>query len=165
MALSMEEQRILAEIENELARSEPALAAYLSAFGQAGRAVTLRSPRARAWGRAPSRGGRRVGAGAEWGRARSAGAGKTAWGRARSAGAGKTAWGRARSAGAGKTLRSPRVLVIASLAALVLLTIIPVLVYALVSLHPLPRGRSAGRPAVSAQHHAMPPHPVMSAPR
>jgi Protein of unknown function (DUF3040) len=122
MALSMEEKRILAEIENELARSEPALAAYLSAFGQAGRAVTLRSPQVRAWGRA-------------------------------------------RSAGAGKRLRSPRVLVIASLAALVLLTIIPVLVYALVSLHPLPRGRSAGRPAVSAQHHALPPHPVMSAPR
>jgi hypothetical protein len=108
MALSMEEQRILAEIENKLARSEPALAAYLSAFGQVGRAVTLRPPRAR--------------------------------------------------------LRSPRVLVMASLAALVLLTIIPVLVYALVSLHP-PKGRSAGHPTVSAQHHAVPPHPVMSAPR
>ena len=109
MALSMEEQRILAEIENELARSEPALAAYLSAFGQAGRAVMLRSPQTR--------------------------------------------------------LHSPRVLVVASLAALVLLTVIPVVVYALVSLHAVPKGRSAGHPTVSAQHHAVPPHPVMSAPR
>ena len=106
MALSMEEQRILAEIENELARSEPALAAYLSAFGRAG---ILRPPQRR--------------------------------------------------------LRSPRVLVVASLAALVLLTVIPVVVYALVSLHPVPKGRSAGHPTVSAQHHAVPPHPVMSAPR
>jgi Protein of unknown function (DUF3040) len=109
MALSMEEQRILAEIENELARSEPALAAYLSAFGQAGCGVMLPSPHA-----GP---------------------------------------------------RSARVLVTASLAALVLLTIIPVLVYALVSLHPVSKGRSAGHPTVSAQHHAVPPHPVMSAPR
>jgi hypothetical protein len=102
----MEEQRILAEIENELARSEPALAAYLSAFGRAG---MLRSPQPR--------------------------------------------------------LHSPRVLVVASLAAIVLLTVIPVVVYALVSLHAVPKGRSAGHPTVSAQHHAVPPHPVMSAPR
>src|SRR5262249_21734158 len=40
---------------------------------------------------------------AEWGRARSAGAGKAEWGRARSAGAGKAEWGRARSAGGGKS--------------------------------------------------------------
>ena len=106
MALSMEEQRILAEIENELARSEPALAAYLSAFGRAG---MLRPAR--------------------------------------------------------KRLHSPRVLVVASLAALVLLTVIPVVVYAIVSLHPAAKGRSAGHPTVSAQHHAVPPHPVMSAPR
>ena len=106
MALSMEEQRILAEIENELARSEPALAAYLSAFGRAG---MLRPPQPR--------------------------------------------------------LHSPRVLVVASLAAVFMLTVIPVLVYALVSLHAVPRGRSAGHPTVSAQHHAVPPHPVMSAPR
>ena len=106
MALSMEEQRILAEIENELARSEPALAAYLSAFGRAG---MLRPPQPR--------------------------------------------------------LHSPRVLVVASLAAIVLLTVIPVVVYALVSLHAVPKGRSAGHPTVSAQHHAVPPHPVMSAPR
>ena len=106
MALSMEEQRILAEIENELARSEPALAAYLSAFGRAG---MLRPPQPR--------------------------------------------------------LHSPRVLVVASLAAIVLLTVIPVVVFALVSLHAVPKGRSAGHPTVSAQHHAVPPHPVMSAPR
>ena len=106
MALSMEEQRILAEIENELARSEPALAAYLSAFGRAG----MQRP-------------------------------------------------------ARKGMHSPRVLVVASLAALVLLTVIPVVVYAIVSLHPAAKGRSAGHPTVSAQHHAVPPHPVMSAPR
>jgi Protein of unknown function (DUF3040) len=103
MALSMEEQRILAEIEHELERSEPALAAYLSAFGRAGRA---------------SRG-----------------------------------------------LRSPRVLVVASLVALVLLTVIPVVVFALVSLHPVRKGHHAGHSAVAALHHAVPPHPVMSAPR
>jgi hypothetical protein len=120
MALSMEEQRILAEIENEFARSEPALAAYLSAFGRAG---MLRPPQ-------------------------------------------KREWGRARSAGAGRKLGSPRMLLMASLAALVLLTVVPVVVYALVSLHPVPRGRSAGHPTVSAQHHAVPPaHPVMSATR
>jgi hypothetical protein len=57
-------------------------------------------------------------------------------------------------------------LVMALLAALVLLTVIPVVVYALVSLHPVPRGRSAGHPTVSAQHHAAPlPYPVMSAPK
>ena len=106
MALSIEEQRILAKIENELARSEPALAAYLSAFGRAG---MLRPPQPR--------------------------------------------------------LHSPRVLVVASLAAIVLLTVIPVVVYALVSLHAVPKGRSAGHPTVSAQHHAVPPQPVMSAPR
>src|SRR6516162_10211227 len=99
MALSMEEQRILAEIENELARSEPALAAYLSAFGRTG---MLRPPQKRAWGRDKP-----------------------------SAGAGRAEWGRARGAGAGKTLRSPRMLVMALLAALVLLTVIPVVVYAL----------------------------------
>lgn len=109
MALSMEEQRILAEIENELACCEPALAAYLSAFGPAGRAVVLARPQPR--------------------------------------------------------LRSRWVLVVASLVALVLLTAVPVVVYALVSLHALPRGRSAGHPAVPAQHHAVSPQPVMSASR
>ena len=92
MALSMEEQRILAEIEQELARSEPALAARLAAFGRPGRAALLRSA------------------------------------------------------------RSPRVLVVASLVALVLLTVLPVVIYALVSLRGLPRAGPARHPAVSAQH-------------
>jgi Protein of unknown function (DUF3040) len=109
MALSMEEERILAEIEQELARSEPALAAYLSAFGRARRAALPRSPR--------------------------------------------------------QGLHAPRMLVAASLVALVLLTVIPVVVFALVSLHPARKGQSSGRSAIAAQHHAVPPHPVMSAPR
>jgi Protein of unknown function (DUF3040) len=92
MALSMEEQRILAEIEQELARAEPALAARLAAFGRPRRAALLRSA------------------------------------------------------------RSPRVLVVASLVALVLLTVLPVVVYALVSLRGLPRTAPARHPAVSAQH-------------
>jgi hypothetical protein len=105
MALSMEEQRILAEIENELARSEPALAARLAAFGRPGRAALLRS------------------------------------------------W------------RSPRTLVVASLAALLLLTVVPVVVYAFVSLRGQSQAVPAGHPAVFAQHQAVPPHPIMSAPR
>ncbi len=109
MALSMEEQRILAEIEQELARSEPALAARLSTFGRSGRAALLRSP-----------------------------------------------WA---------ALRAPWVLVVASLAALVLLTVLPVVVYALVSLHAQPRGHPARQSVVSAQQHAVPPHPIMSVPR
>jgi Protein of unknown function (DUF3040) len=109
MALSMEEERILAEIEHELARSEPALAAYLSAFGRARRAMLPRSPK--------------------------------------------------------QGLRAPRVLVVASLVALVLLTVIPVVVFALVSLHPVRKGHPSGHSAIAAQHHAVPPHPVMSAPR
>ena len=47
MALSMEEQRILAEIEQRLARTEPALAARLASFGRPGPASVLRSPRVR----------------------------------------------------------------------------------------------------------------------
>ena len=105
MALSMEEQRILAEIEHELARSEPALAAHLSSFG---RGVLLPSSRAR--------------------------------------------------------LHSPRLLVVASLIALVLLTVIPVVVYALVSLRAGPKGHHAGHSTVSVQHNEAPPHPIMSAP-
>ena len=108
MALSMEEQRILAQIEHELARSEPALAAHLSSFGRSGRGV-LQSSRAR--------------------------------------------------------LHSPRLLVVASLVALVLLTVIPVVVYALVSLRAGPRGHQAGHSTVSVQHNEAPPHPIMSAPR
>jgi hypothetical protein len=47
MALSMEEQRILAEIERQLSRDEPRLAARLSAFGHPGLATPLGPHRAR----------------------------------------------------------------------------------------------------------------------
>jgi hypothetical protein len=47
VALSMEEQRILAEIEQELERSEPVLAACLAMFSRPGRAGLLRVPGAR----------------------------------------------------------------------------------------------------------------------
>jgi len=47
MALSMEEQRILAEIEQRLAKSEPALAARLASFGRPGPVNVLRSTRVR----------------------------------------------------------------------------------------------------------------------
>lgn len=49
MALSMEEQRILAEIEQHLTRAEPALAARLARLGspRANLAGVLRSPRGR----------------------------------------------------------------------------------------------------------------------
>ena len=47
MALSMEEQRILAEIEQHLARAEPALAAQLAAFGHPVDESGLHSPRIR----------------------------------------------------------------------------------------------------------------------
>src|SRR5262249_38411996 len=47
MALSMDEQRALAEIERRLAADDPGLAACLTAFRRAGPARVLRSPRAR----------------------------------------------------------------------------------------------------------------------
>ena len=47
MALSMDEQRILAEIEQHLAKAEPALAARMASFGRPGSAHLLRSPRVR----------------------------------------------------------------------------------------------------------------------
>ena len=47
MALSMEEQRILAEIEHRLAKSEPALAARLASFSPPGPVNVLRSTRVR----------------------------------------------------------------------------------------------------------------------
>jgi cytoskeletal protein RodZ len=47
MALSMDEQRMLAEIERRLAAEEPALAARLSSFRRAGLGPLLRSPRVR----------------------------------------------------------------------------------------------------------------------
>ncbi|HWG02389.1 MAG TPA: DUF3040 domain-containing protein [Trebonia sp.] len=50
MALSMDEQRMLAEIERRLAAEEPGLAARLSSFKRPGPAAGLRSPRGRVVG-------------------------------------------------------------------------------------------------------------------
>jgi DUF3040 family protein len=47
MALSMDEQRALAEIERRLAADDPGLAACMTAFRRPGPARVLRSPRAR----------------------------------------------------------------------------------------------------------------------
>ncbi|HEX6526714.1 MAG TPA: DUF3040 domain-containing protein [Streptosporangiaceae bacterium] len=47
MALSMDEQRVLAEIERRLAAEDPGLAASLTNFRRPGPAAVLRSPRAR----------------------------------------------------------------------------------------------------------------------
>ena len=47
MALSMDEQRALAEIERRLAADDPGLATCLTAFRRPGPATVLRSPRAR----------------------------------------------------------------------------------------------------------------------
>jgi len=47
MALSMDEQRILAEIERQLADDDPSLAARLTTFGRPGLVATLRTPRGR----------------------------------------------------------------------------------------------------------------------
>jgi hypothetical protein len=47
MALSMDEQRILAEIERKLAADDPALAGSLSAFSRPGLPAGLRTPRSR----------------------------------------------------------------------------------------------------------------------
>jgi Protein of unknown function (DUF3040) len=47
MALSMDEQRILAEIERKLAADDPALAGSLSAFSRPGLSAGLRTPRSR----------------------------------------------------------------------------------------------------------------------
>ena len=47
MALSMDEQRMLDEIERRLADEDPVLAARLTAFGPAGLTATLRSRRGR----------------------------------------------------------------------------------------------------------------------
>jgi Protein of unknown function (DUF3040) len=47
MALSMEEQRILAEIERQLAGDDPSLAVRMSKFGRPGLAASLRTPRGR----------------------------------------------------------------------------------------------------------------------
>jgi len=50
MALSMDEQRVLAEIERRLSAEEPRLAACMTSFRRPGPAVALRSPRARILG-------------------------------------------------------------------------------------------------------------------
>lgn len=47
MALSMDEQRMLAEIERRLAAEDPGLAARLSSFKRPGPAAKFRSPRSR----------------------------------------------------------------------------------------------------------------------
>jgi hypothetical protein len=47
MALSMDEQRVLAEIERRLAAEDPGLASCLSTFRRPSPATVLRSPRAR----------------------------------------------------------------------------------------------------------------------
>jgi hypothetical protein len=47
MALSMDEQRILAEIERQLAADDPGLASCLTTFRRPGPGAVLRSPRAR----------------------------------------------------------------------------------------------------------------------
>jgi len=47
MALSMDEQRILAEIEQHLVKAEPALAARMASFGRQGPVRVLRSSRVR----------------------------------------------------------------------------------------------------------------------
>jgi hypothetical protein len=47
MALSMDEQRILDEMERKLVDEDPALAARLTSFGHRGVAVALRSRRVR----------------------------------------------------------------------------------------------------------------------
>jgi DUF3040 family protein len=50
MALSMDEQRMLAEIERRLAAEDPGLAAKLSSFRRPGPASKLRSPRGKILG-------------------------------------------------------------------------------------------------------------------
>jgi hypothetical protein len=50
MALSMDEQRVLAEIERRLSAEEPRLAACMISFRRQGPSVALRSPRARILG-------------------------------------------------------------------------------------------------------------------
>lgn len=47
MALSMDEQRILEEMERRLADNDPVLASRLTSFGRPGLAVLMRSRRAR----------------------------------------------------------------------------------------------------------------------
>jgi DUF3040 family protein len=101
VALSMEEQRILAQIEDDLSRSEPVLAACLSMFSRPGRMGLLCASHTRQ--------------------------------------------------------HSPRVLAVASVVALFLLTVMPVVIYALVALHGTPQREQAAHPPA--------PHAVRSVPR
>jgi hypothetical protein len=105
----MEEQRILTEIEQELERSEPVLAACLAMFSRPGRVGLLRVPGARR--------------------------------------------------------HSPQVLAVASVVAVVLLTVLPVVIYALVALRGAPPSRAAGHPSASSAPHAVVSRAVMTAPR
>jgi hypothetical protein len=57
------------------------------------------------------------------------------------------------------------VLAVASVTAVVLLTVLPVVIYALVALRAAPAPRQAGHPAASAAPHPVLHHPVMMAPR
>jgi Protein of unknown function (DUF3040) len=50
MALSMDEQRMLAEIERRLAAEDPGLASRLSSFRRPGPTMALRSPRVKIFG-------------------------------------------------------------------------------------------------------------------
>jgi hypothetical protein len=50
MALSMDEQRVLAEIERRLSAEEPRLATCMTTFRRPGPGIALRSPRARILG-------------------------------------------------------------------------------------------------------------------
>jgi len=50
-------------------------------------------------------------------------------------------------------------------AAVIMLTVLPVLIYALVALRAAPLGRPAGHPAASSAPHTVLQHPVMSPPR
>jgi len=50
MALSQDEQRMLAEIEQRLAADDPGLASCLTTFRRPGPGTVLRSPRARVIG-------------------------------------------------------------------------------------------------------------------
>jgi hypothetical protein len=64
----------------------------------------------------------------------------------------------------GARRHSSRVLTVASIAAVIMLTVLPVVIYALVALRAAPLGRAVGHPAASSAPHTVQ-HPVMSPPR
>ena len=61
--------------------------------------------------------------------------------------------------------RSPLLLTVASLVAVIMLTVLPVVIYALVALRAAPPGQPAGHPAASSAPHTRLQHAVMSPPR